>query len=757
MKTLLLYWRFFRVACLLCAPLSAFSAHIIGGQITYECLGFSQNDPETNSRRYRFTFKIYRDCQAPGSNFDSTPGNFPASVTIFRSNQTNLPRTFYLPTPKVTKIQPDPGNACVQVPENVCVEEGIYTLEVDLPIEDVSYVITYQRCCRNNTITNITAPERSGATYTIELTSEAQKSCNNSPVFRFFPPVVLCVGNNFSFDHSGTDKEGDSLVYSLCGSLLGGGENTINPNSGNGVAPDPDLPPPYAQVNYLVPTYSAAQPLGTSANFRLDPATGQMTGAPQQLGQFVVGVCVSEYRNGKLLSQVLRDFQFNITRCDPSITAEIVRDTVNAEGVFLVQSCGNTSVTLTNRSYKRELITAYRWEFETSGGLLTSTEWDGKFSFPGPGVFPGRLILNPGTICSDTALVQVSIQPPLTAAFSFTGDTCRQGSFQFSDLSSSGGRPITGYRWIFGPNISPDTRQNPTFQFPSPGNQTVRLQVTTADGCSAESSAALSYYPLPEPFAIQSNLLSGCSPEAIRFTNTDFSGSGSGTILRWNFGDGTSTTGPNPIYTFRNPGTYQVSARLSAPNGCFRESSLPEIKIGTGVLANFSFSPEKPRGNDQKIEFQDLSSNAKSWQWDFSGLGQSVEANPTFTFPEPGNYLIRLIAASDDGCIDTITQNLQIAVSQLVFWPNAFSPDGDGINDTFGPLGGLIGAKDYRLAIYNRWGGLVFQSESAENSWNGRIFNNGQLVPQDVYFYRAVYTDEEGKSRIFEGSITLLR
>lgn len=757
MRTLLLYWRFFRAACLFCAPIPAFSAHIIGGQITYECLGFSQNDPESNSRRYRFTFKIYRDCQAPGSNFDSTPGNFPASVTIFRSNQTNLPRTYYLSTPKVTKIQPDPGNACVQVPGNVCVEEGIYTLEVDLPIENASYIVTYQRCCRNNTITNITAPERSGATYTIELTAEAQKSCNNSPIFRFFPPVVLCAGNNFSFDHSGTDKEGDSLVYSLCGSLLGGGENTITPNSGNGVAPDPDLPPPYAQVNYLSPGYSAAQPLGVMANFRLDPRTGMMTGAPQQLGQFVVGVCVTEFRNGKLLSQVLRDFQFNITRCENNINAEIVRDTINAQGVFLVQSCGNTAVTLTNRSYKRELITANRWEFDTPGGLLTSTDWDGKFSFPGPGTYSGRLILNPGTICSDTAFVQVNVRPSLTAAFRFSGDTCRQGSFQFTDLSNAGGRPITGYRWTFGPNIPADTRQNPTFQFSSPGNQMVRLQVTTADGCSSEAFTSFSYFPLPEPFSIQANPLIGCSPAAIRFSNTDFSSAGSGTTLRWNFGDGATATGANPVYTYRNPGTYQVNARLSAPNGCFREGRLPEIRIGTGVLANFSFSPENPKGNNQKIEFRDLSTNAKSWQWDFSGLGRSIEANPAFTFPEPGDFPIRLIAASADGCSDTITQNVRIAVSQTVFWPNAFSPDGDGANDTFGPLGGLNGAKDYRLAIYSRWGVLVFQSESAENTWNGRMFNNGQPVPQDVYFYRAVYTDEEGKPRTFEGTITLLR
>lgn len=757
MSTTLLHWRTFIGIVLCCAQKPVFSAHIIGGQITYECLGFSQNDPGSNSRRYRFTFKIYRDCLAPGSNFDSTPGNFPASVTLFRSDRTNLPRTFYLATPKVTRVQPDPGNSCVQVPENVCVEEGIYTLEVDLPIEDVSYILTYQRCCRNNTITNVTAPERSGATYTIELSPEAQKTCNNSPTFRFFPPVVLCAGANFSFDHSGIDEEGDSLVYSLCGSLLGGGENTLLPNSGTGVAPDPDLPPPYAPINYISPTYSAAQPLGINANFRLDPATGQMSGAPLQLGQFVVGVCMSEYRDGKLLSRVLRDFQFNITRCENNITAEIKRDTISAQGVSLVQSCGQSEVTLINRSYKRELINTYRWEFDVPGAKLTSTEWDGKFSFPGPGTYPGRLILNPGTICSDTAQVQVTVRPPLQAAFRVEGDTCRQGSFQFTDLSEAGGRPITAYRWSFGANISPDTRKDPTFQFPAPGTQTVRLQVTTGDGCGAEASKTFSYYPLPDPFAIQATPVGGCTPAAIRFSNTDFSGAGSGVSLRWAFGEGGSATLPNPLYTYRLPGVYQVTARLSAPNGCFREARIPEIRIGSGVIANFSFSPDNPKGNNQKLEFKDLSTNAQSWQWDFAGRGQSNAADPSFTFAESGTYEIRLIAASADGCRDTVVQEIRIAVAESVYWPNVFTPDGDGINDTFGPLGGLQGAEGYQLAIYSRWGNLIFQGKSAEDAWNGRMFNNGGILPQDVYFYRAVYKDTEGKDKVFEGIVTLLR
>lgn len=69
-------------------------------------------------------------------------------------------------------------------------------------------------------------------------------------------------------------------------------------------------------------------------------------------------------------------------------------------------------VTLINQSVKRELIQDFRWEFDVPGGILTSTQWDGMLAFPAPGAYTGRLLLNPGTLCADTANVEVRILPP---------------------------------------------------------------------------------------------------------------------------------------------------------------------------------------------------------------------------------------------------------------------------------------------------------------------------------------------------------
>lgn len=92
---------------------------------------------------------------------------------------------------------------------------------VELPIINENYLIVWQRCCRNSTITNIFDPLSIGATYTIEIHPEAQRTCNSSPRFINFPPTVLCVNAPFQFDHSAFDKDGDLLIYEFCEPLEG--------------------------------------------------------------------------------------------------------------------------------------------------------------------------------------------------------------------------------------------------------------------------------------------------------------------------------------------------------------------------------------------------------------------------------------------------------------------------------------------------------------------------------------------------------
>lgn len=96
--------------------------------------------------------------------------------------------------------------------------------------------------------------------------------------------------------------------------------------------------------------------MGGSPVVSINPTTGLITGTPIVQGQYVVGVCVSEYRNGILLSKVFRDFQFNVARCDPTVVAEVESDEVVNNQQFVINSCGNNTISFVNESFQRIYI-----------------------------------------------------------------------------------------------------------------------------------------------------------------------------------------------------------------------------------------------------------------------------------------------------------------------------------------------------------------------------------------------------------------
>src|SRR5678815_873339 len=194
-----------------------YAKHIVGGEIYYECLGPGNM---TDSRNYKLTMKIYRDCAADGANFDN-----PARIGIY--SYINGVYAFVRPLNvnhiEVTNVEAI-ENPCLILPPNVCVEETSYIINLsNMAIIDGSYIVSWQRCCRNNSITNIVQPNNTGATYTIEITKDAQNTCNDGPRFNHFPPIGICVNEFLTIDHSATDAEGDQIVYEFCAPLQGGG------------------------------------------------------------------------------------------------------------------------------------------------------------------------------------------------------------------------------------------------------------------------------------------------------------------------------------------------------------------------------------------------------------------------------------------------------------------------------------------------------------------------------------------------------
>lgn len=157
------------------------------------------------------------------------------------------------------------------------------------------------------------------------------------------------------------------------------------------------------------------------------------------------------------------------------------------------------------------------------------------------------------------------------------------------------------------------------------------------------------------------------------------------------------------------------------------------------------------------VQFIDLSySNIAQWDWDFgTGSGTSELQNPVYTFPDTGQYTITLIVSDQDRCTDTISNTL-ISYPPFNFYiPNAFTPDGDGINDSFSGVG--EGFLNYELAIFNRWGEEIFNSSNYNNKWG--IGSRGVLdnIPIDVYAYRIIVTTPILERKEYIGRVTVIR
>lgn len=735
---------------------SANASHIIGGDLSYLCLGYN---PANNTNTYRFTMKVYRNC----NQFSMDEFSNPAPVSIYRGANAPYDTIDHIYVPLITPvvdIPPDLSNPCLELPPDICVEEGTYVFEYELPVSNQSYIITYQRCCRNASITNMIGPDRTGATYMIELTAASQRLCNSSPVFNNFPPIVICANEPINFDHSARDREGDQLVYEFCSPLkgagIGGAFSAGDPTACDGFRPDPSCAPPYPNIDFVFPTYSEQNPMGGSPQVFIDASTGLIDGVPVLLGKYVVGICVKEYRNGELLSITRRDFQFNVADCEPLVDARIQADDVINGQDFVILSCGQTQVPITNLSVQRSNISTFFWEFDIDGAIDRYTAWSPLVSFPDTGIYQGVLVLNPGSACGDTAFINVNIFPEINADFSFTYDTCVAGPVSFTDLSQSEGGPIVDWEWNMA-NFSFLNAQNPSYQFPDPGQHLVTLAVTDVNGCVDNVGEFIEWFPAPALVVIEPSSFTGCEPLEVTFNNLSTPIDDTYDII-WDFGDGNSSGEISPIHIYEEKGIYSLSVDITSPLGCsVSESWSNWIDVKPTPIADFVFSPQQLNTFQREANFTDLSIDAADWNWQFANFGQSILQNPSFIFPDTGIHEVQLVVTHLLGCQDTLVKFIDVEPQVRYFLPNAFTPNGDDVNDEFKGGGVFAGLRDFSMHIWTRWGELVFESQDPERGWNGRKNNTGKLEPNGVYVCLVRYTTPRGLKKEIKGFATLIK
>ncbi|HLF65187.1 MAG TPA: PKD domain-containing protein [Saprospiraceae bacterium] len=746
------------IGCLLfcSAPVPVKAFHIIGGEITYRCMG----PGDSGTMNYTFVMTVYRDCAGLGAQFDN-----PAEIGIyeFENGTYTYVQDFDVAHGAIVEVPP-PDDPCLLVPSTVCVQRAVYDFNLNnLKVIDGSYIIFWRRCCRNESINNIIDPRNVGATFSVEITASAQLLCNESPTFKAFPPTVICVNQPLMFDHSAVDAEGDQLVYEFCAPLEGGGPvggqggGSGNERACNGIRPDPaNCPPPFLPVAFVAPTYTALNPLSGNPKVTIDANTGLITGIPTLLGQFVVGVCVKEYRNGELLSVLQRDFQFNVSTCEIAVEAEIESDTTLGIQRFVVNSCGDFTVDFVNLSQRETNIVAYEWKFDLGNEIKMVDTRHASVTFPGLGTYLGTMIINKGLTCTDTAEILVNVFPEINSDFEFEYDTCFGAPVEFTDKSFSGSGQLTNWYWNFGDNQSSQAR-NPNHLYPIPGNHPVTLRVRDINACEDVSTQVISYFPVPPVIIVEPSTFNGCAPASIKFNNLSIPIDETYDIL-WDFGDGSQSTEISPTHTYENEGVYSLHISITSPIGCYIEADFGSwINVRPSPEAGFSYTPDILNNFNSEVFFTDQSIYAAGWQWTFGDEGIAFVRNPTHMFIDTGIQHIQQVVFHVNGCTDTAYATIDVIPEVRYYLPNAFTPNFDSKNDSYKGVGIVEGMTEFEMSIWSRWGEQVFRTTDPRESWNGRMENTGEDLPPGVYVCVVKYRDPRNNPVEIKEFATLIR
>ena len=371
------------------------------------------------------------------------------------------------------------------------------------------------------------------------------------------------------------------------------------------------------------------------------------------------------------------------------------------------------------------------------------------------------MILNPGIPnCTDSAFVTVSVFPGLEADFQFEYDTCIAGPVEFEDLSFTEAQFIRNRRWNFGEANASSNQVNPNFTYQIPGRRTITLEIEDNNGCIDRIQKDVNYQPAPSTIIVEPSLFLGCEPAEVFFDNLTAPINDSYDI-EWDFGDGSEEENRfelSPTHIYEEDGTYNVSISITSPIGCEVSRDFNSlIQVQKGPNADFVFSPDAPTIFQNEVSFTNLTTGAVGFFWDFGDSGISFADNPVYEFRDTGLYLVTLQATSSNGCLDTISQIIDVAPVADIFYPNAFTPDGNGRNDSFKGVGTAELLNEYKLIIYDRWGTEVFATEDPELGWNGRINNSGNELPGGVYLYIARYRIPRGEMKETRGYATLVR
>ncbi len=632
---------------------SAMAGHIAGGEMYYTYLG---KGTAANSSKYRITLRLFRECN-PSSVNGQKLADLPTSISIGIYKNTS-PTVQYGDLVdvnikgNVTVINKSTYNNCLTTKPQVCYQIAYYEFDKELPDIAEGYTVGYQTCCRSFSIVNVEfSPVQSGnsyinaegATYTCEIpgTNTLGTETNSSPQSYIKDTTLICAGDSFKVDFSAFDPDsttyGDSLSYTLCAAYNRGKTTyAADINYQN---------PPYVEVTYNS-GYSGDFPLGSKAS--INATTGIISGTAPSAGSYVVNVCITEWRKGKVIGVHRKDFTLKVASCALQAAELLPRYPV----------CDSFTVSFKNESTNSN-IAHYEWNFGDSLSTLdsnTSILATPIHVYKDTGVYNLSLTVTASGGCQDSAKSKVRVYPGFKAKIDIKG-SCIQKPYSFADSSYSKYGTITNWLWNFGETTvltDTSTLQNTTYLYPTSGQKTVSFWVENSNGCTDSLTQKLSVRAQPILVLNPKGSTLICSSDTIQLSASE-QGSTGNEKFEWHSIDSIiNPNSANPYVYPKDTATFYVTMTDS---GCVASDS---IIVNTVPRIKVSLGPDTTICQTDSIQLHAISLG-QTYKWKSSNTNETVANiyNPWVTpLKNPSQYSVQVNLGQKCVAKDTIEINV---------------------------------------------------------------------------------------------------
>ncbi|MCO6499996.1 MAG: PKD domain-containing protein, partial [Vicingus serpentipes] len=351
--------------------------------------------------------------------------------------------------------------------------------------------------------------------------------------------------------------------------------------------------------------------------------------------------------------------------------------------------------------------------------------------------------------CFSTDVVCVTVEQAPVIGFNVS-DVCHGTTSTFNNTTTG----AATYSWTFGDGNSSNVF-SPQHVYTDTGTYTVTLTATSTAGCvsTITQTTRVNYTPSP---LFSGDVLENCPPFNTYFSNFTNTPIDPSFDYLWDFGDGKISRDTTPTHLYTKTGTYTVTLTVTTPQGCPAVYTMVDyVTVYPVPDAQFTADPSIVDIYNPLINFTDLSIGADRWFWDFGDTKGAIEQHPVHIYTDTGSFTVWLRVENSFGCEDSISKSVVVKDVYTFYAPNAFTPDGDGVNDIFLPQGHAIDEDEYTLYIFDRWGELIHETHDYYEGWNGTY--KGTPVQIDTYVWKVDLQDIYGANHKYIGRVNIVK